>query len=167
MGHDEKRPVDEKATMKAVKQKLAFLSANVWLLRQDSSMVEDSGSLMDFIAYTRSVITVTGDPYHAGSTSPVIEAMQRRDQMRDYQKQKQQELLHHMIELMKAIELLPLAEKRCITMKYVMQLTYQQMAQKLDVSFSSVGRILRRAYLHLAQLLSLEVYKDFDSADFS
>lgn len=158
MSHDEYRQINEKATIQAVKEQLSFLSANAWILHQDHHAVADSDDLMDFISYTRSVITVAHDQHFHTPTSAVIEAMRRRENMAEYQRQKQQERIRRMTILIEAIELLPMKEKRCITMKYIMHSTYQQMARELDLSFSSVGRILRRAYLHLAQLLQLEIY---------
>ena len=159
MCNDEKRVMNEKATIQAVKLQLQFLAKNAWMLGQDHHMVEDSNDLMDFISYTRSVITVPHDHAFHTFTSPVIEAMRRQENMMDYQKQKQQELLRHMTFLVRAIDLLPQKEKRCISMKYMMHAAYLQIAREMEISFSTVGRTLRRAYLHLAQLLQLEVYE--------
>lgn len=149
---------NEKATIQAVKRQLQFLSENAWILRQGQQTVEDSHDLMDFISYTRSVIMVNHDSNFSGSSSPIIEAMRRQENMIDYQKQRQQELMRRLTILIQAIDLLPWKEKRCVSMKYIMNAPYQQMARELDISFSSIGRILRRAYLHLAQLLELEIY---------
>ncbi len=152
------RQMNKKATIQAVKQQLQFLSENAWILRQDHNMVEDSHDLMDFISYTRSVIMVNHDHSFNLSSSPIIEAMNRQENMIDFQRHRQQEMMRQMTILIQAIDLLPIKEKRCISMKYIMHSPYQTMARELEVSFSSVGRILRRAYFHLAQLLELEVY---------
>ena len=155
----EGKRLDEKATLAAVKRQLYFLRDHFWLLQEEESgMVKEQLELLDFLPYTKSVIQVQAHP-RSYQGDQVLQAMQKQEAALAYQKQKQQECMTHLRLLVTAIAALPVNESACIHAKYVKRQTYEQISAELDLSLSSVGRIIRRACLHLAQLLHLECYQ--------
>lgn len=145
--------VDEKATMKKIKQAMHFLSEYAWMIKDQDMLVEDELDIMDFISYTRSVIDIK-EKTHPKELS-ILHAMEQRDraQLRQDKRMKQLELLFH------AISFLPKNEQKCVKMKYIDHESMLHIASNLNVSTSTAHRILNKAYLHLAQLLDMEVMK--------
>jgi len=159
-GNKEHKILDEKATLRKVKEKLVFLEQNIWMMEEDGEhVVEDAVDLMDFLPYTKSIIQVNGTVQY-DTSSRVVEAMQRKQQALDYQQQKQRERIHNMQVLLYAIRRLPPKESACITKKYTMHQSYQSISMEMGISQSSVGRYIQRGCFHLAQLLHLECYQD-------
>lgn len=156
----QKRLVNEKATIQLVREQLAFLSENFWLLKEDSvQIVEDRISLMDYLPYTKSVIHVNTQASF-DSSSRVIQAMQQQEAELAYQRKKVQKGIQRMKLLLCAIQALPQKEADCIQYRYVERISYEEIARELGISQSSVGRSIRQGCLHLALLLHLEVYRE-------
>lgn len=153
------RQVDEKATIEKMKQVMRFLSEYAWMINDQDALVEDGPDILDFLSYTRSVIDV-GNRQLKQEPS-ILHAMEQRDEalLRQEQRLKRLELLLY------SISFLPIKEKKCILLKYVQHYPMHQIAIRLDVSMSTANRILRKAYLHLAQLLHMEVL--LETCDFS
>ncbi len=159
----EKKHLNQAVTIQMIKEQLQFLSKNIWQLNHsDYLFVEDVNDLMEFLPYTKSVVRLKQQANANSLSSRVIDAMQKRQNALRYQQAKQMEQYRVMQLLMQAIQALPMKECRCITAKYIMHSSYQQIADELGISISTVGRVLRSAYLHLAQLLQLEYYDDQD-----
>ncbi len=151
--------VNEKATIEKMKQVMRFLSEYAWMLNEQDALVEDGPDIMDFITYSRSVIDV-GSKQMKQEPS-ILRAIEQRDEalLRQEQRLKRLELL------LRSISFLPVKERKCILLKYVQHYPMHQIAMRLDVSVSTANRILHKAYLHLAQLLHMEVMTE--TYDFS
>lgn len=159
----EKRRLNQAVTIQVIKEQLQFLSKNIWQLnRSDYLFVEDFNDLTEFLPYTKSIVRLKHQASAYPLSSRVIDAMQKRQKAICYQRAKLAEQYQVMQLLMQAIQALPIKESQCITAKYIMHSSYQQIADEMGISVSTVGRVLRSAYLHLAQLLQLEYYDDQD-----
>lgn len=148
--------INKQATIQKVKEQLTFLSQNIWMLQEESAMVEEPGDLMDFLPYTRSIIHLDEQTSYS-SASCVINAMEKRQKALAKQLRVRQEAIAKMQLYLYAITFLPERERVALEARYVQHHTLDQLSYQLHVSISTTSRILEKAYLHLAQLLDLEV----------
>ena len=148
--------INKQATIQKVKEQLMFLSQNIWMLQDENAMVEEACDLMDFLPYTRSIIHLNEQPTYSGA-SGVINAMEKRNKLIARQLRVRQEAIAKMQLYLYAITYLPEREKMAIEARYVHHRTLDQLSYQLHVSISTTSRLLDKAYLHLAQLLDLEV----------
>lgn len=155
------REIDEKATIKVVKEQLEFLSSNCWLLQQEAAgIVEDSMELLDFLPYTRSIINVSQSTNHYDSSSKVLQAMERRNRVLEKERKIREDLITRMEEILMAFAYLPPKERDCLYLKYVKHESIEKICIQMNhMSYRTVTRMMRQGFLHLAQLLDLEVSK--------
>lgn len=151
------RKIDEAATIRVVKKQLEFLSSNSWLLK-NNQVVEEEFELLDFLSYTHSIIKVSDDVKSYSSSSAVLKAMERRDQALKQERSMRESMILKMESLLLALSYLPPKERICLSMKYLEQRTIEQICMQMNhASYRTITRLLRLGYLHLAQLLDLEV----------
>lgn len=158
----EQKEIDVKATVREVKRQLSFLSDHIWMLQRESKegTVEEALPLTDFLSYTRSIVKVSGEGSDHHASSAVIEAMERRDQLIAKQQEVRQKTIHQIQLLLTAISYLPENEQTCMQMRFIQHKTLEEIALLHHVSISTTMRICQKAYLHLAQLLNLEVVRE-------
>lgn len=151
------RKIDEVATIRVVKKQLEFLSSNSWLLK-NKQVVEEEFELLDFLSYTHSIIKVSDDVKSYSSSSAVLKAMERRDHALKQERSMRESMILKMESLLLALSYLPPKERMCLSMKYLEQRSIEQICMQMNhASYRTITRLLRLGYLHLAQLLDLEV----------
>lgn len=152
--------IDQKATLSIMRKHLLFLARYAYLLEMQEVtevMVEEE-SLLNYLPYTKSIIDVQGKSSLSQSTK-VILAMEKYDKQREQKRREREERRLRCLWLMQGILVLPEVERKALLHKYVQHLSHEQITHQMDISMSTLHRILKRACIDLAQILEIEVLK--------
>ncbi|MEG0735729.1 MAG: elastin [Longicatena sp.] len=156
--------IDEKATVKDMKQRLEYLryySAGVRLQsilygEYDSTLrIEDE--IGDYLQYTKSVVQIDRNASYHERENVVLQAMHRQQK---HKEQLQKRDLQAYI-LLEGIAQMKKSERELLFDVYVRQRSKQQVMKELGgIVESTYHRKLHKAMLHLALILHYEIYKD-------
>lgn len=153
--------IDVKETVKVMKKRLQFLKQYSATLRLHSALYAQKGeelrvedNLLDYLHYSKSILHANGKTAYATSENAVLIAMekQRRDKIKAEQRDKQAYIL------LEGIKQLPPMERLLLLDVYVRQFDKVIILQHQgDIVESTLHRRIRRACLHLAIILQMEV----------
>lgn len=156
--------IDVKETVRAMKKHLLFLKQYSATLRLHSALYAQQGeelhiddNLVDYLHYSKSIIHANGNHAYTINENEILTAMekQRRNKKKAEQRDKQAYLL------LEGIKQLSSDERSLLLDVYVRQLDKAIVLQHQgDVVESTLHRRLRRACLHLAMILQIEVIKE-------
>lgn len=155
--------IDQKATIAIMRQHLAFLYRYAYLLEnyeKDASYVEDE-SVLDYLSYTKSVIDIHPNQANVAQSTKLLQAIEKYDKQKEQKRLLREERRMRCLWLMQGILVLPEIEKKAMLYKYVHHMEHEQIIQRMHhISISTLHRVLKRAYINLAQILEIEVLKE-------
>lgn len=154
--------IDEKATLKVMRQHLKFLSRYAYLLedRETQAYLVEEEDLLSYLPYSKSVIDIQANPSSLAHSTKLLMAIEKCDQQKEEKRRLREERRLRCLWLMQGILVLPEPQKQAILYKYIQHLDQNQILRKMNqISNSTLQRILMRACLDLAQILEIEILK--------
>lgn len=156
--------IDEHATLSLIKKHLSFLSKHVFLLDEVEDVnhyVEDDDSIMNYLHYTKSVIDLHTHSSRNLQSNQLLDAIAKKD---EHEKERRRLRLERKIRcswVLQGILRLPENEKMLLLNRYVENQEKDVVLMKTKrLSNSSYYRMHRKACLHLATILDIEVYQE-------
>lgn len=154
--------IDQKATIAIMRQHLDFLSRYAYVLDKEAKrevVVEDDG-VLNYLSYTKSIVDIQASQGNVAQSTKLLLAIEKYDKQKEQKRKLREERWLRCIWIMQGIQVLPEIEKQALLYKYIHHMEHEQITRHLNqISLSTLHRILKRAYLDLAQILEIEVLK--------
>lgn len=153
--------INIKETVRDMKKRLQFLKQYTAGLRLYSAIYSQQGtelqvedSLVDYLHYSKSILCANRKPTYGMKENEILVAMEK--QQKDKKKAEQRDYQAYI--LLEGIKQLHAKEKQLLLDIYVKQLDKRIiLLHQGDVVESTMHRRVRKACLHLAQILHMEI----------
>lgn len=153
--------IDVNETVKVMKKRLQFLKQYSAGLRLHSALYAEQGnelqvedSLVDYLHYSKSILCANKKPTYGSKENEILIAMEKQQKAKLKAEQRDQQAYI----LLEGIKQLHENEKQLLLDIYVKQLDRRIILHHQgDIVESTMHRRLRKACLHLAQILHMEI----------